>query len=70
MPSPVLWLLFSLPRKYQPSLFFNRNTGEGHVGVLWSALLVKSTLIVLPAKGGDTLKGSLGGRQRGKAGQR
>lgn len=38
--------------------------------MLWSALLVKSTLMVLPARGGDTLKGSLGGRQRGKAGHR
>lgn len=70
MPSPILWLISSLPRKYQPSFFLNRNAGEGHVGVLWSTLLVKSTLIVLPAKGGDTLTGSIGGRQRGKAGHR
>lgn len=67
MPSPRLWFIFPLPRKYQASFFLNRNAGEGHVGVLWLTLLVKGTLIVLSAKGGDTKKGSIGGSQRDKA---
>lgn len=66
MPSPILRLIFPLPRKYQPSFFLNRKAGEGLMGVLWLTLLLKSTLIV-PAKGRDTRRGRIGGRKRGKA---
>lgn len=69
MPSPTLRLIFPLPRKYQPSFFLNWKSGEGHMGVLWSTLLLKSTLIVPPVKGGEIMRGSLGGRQRDTAGR-
>lgn len=38
------------------------------MGVLWSTLLLKSTLKVPLAKRGETMGGSIGGRQSDKAG--
>lgn len=59
---------FPFAKEVPAKLFFlNRNAGEGHVGVLWLTLLVKGTLIVRSAKGGDTMKGSTGGSQRDEA---